>query len=60
MTNDIASELPNPHGDRTPDFIIERRGIYRVYDLKTISGESSAINRLKESIGQCTEHGHQL
>ena len=30
-------------------------GIYRVYDLKTISGESSAINRLKESIGQCNQ-----
>ena len=47
--------LPNPHSGRTPDLIIERRGIYRVYDLKTITGESSAINRLKESIGLCNQ-----
>ena len=47
--------LPNPRGVRTPDLIVERKGIYRVYDLKTISGESSAINRLKESIGQCNQ-----
>ena len=47
--------LPNPHSGRTPDLIIERRGIYRVYDLKTITGESSAINRLKGSIGQCNQ-----
>ena len=33
--------------------ILVRKGIYRIYDLKTITGESSAINRLKESIGQC-------
>ena len=45
--------LPNPKNGRTPDMIIERKGTYRIYDLKTITGESSAINRLKESIGQC-------
>ena len=45
--------LPNPKSGRTPDIIVERKGIYRIYDLKTITGESSAINRLKESIGQC-------
>ena len=45
--------LPNPNSVRTPDFIVERKGIYRIYDLKTITGESSVINRLKESIGQC-------
>ena len=44
--------LPNPKGIRTPDFIFERRGIYRIYDLKTIHGKASAGNRLKESIGQ--------
>lgn len=45
--------LPNPKYGRTPDMILVRKGIYRIYDLKTITGESSAINRLKESIGQC-------
>lgn len=44
--------LPNPKGLRTPDFIFEQKGIYRVYDLKTIIGKNSAINRLRESIGQ--------
>lgn len=28
------------------------KGIYRIYDLKTIHGKTSALNRLKESIGQ--------
>ena len=44
--------LPNPRNGRTPDIIVERKGTYRIYDLKTIKGESSAINRLRESIGQ--------
>ena len=44
--------LPNPSGIRTPDFIFERKGTYRPYDLKTISGEASVSNRLEESIGQ--------
>ena len=44
--------LPNPKGIRTPDFIFERKGIYRVYDLKTIVGKGSVDSRLAESIGQ--------
>ena len=44
--------LPNPKGIRTADFIFERKGLYRMYDLKTIHGKTSIINRLKESIGQ--------
>ena len=44
--------LPNPKGIRTADFIFERKGVYRMYDLKTIQGRSSIINRLIESIGQ--------
>lgn len=44
--------LPNPKGIRTADFILERKGTYKIYDLKTIQGRSSAINRLLESIGQ--------
>ncbi|MBR1889131.1 MAG: hypothetical protein IJ816_00660 [Alloprevotella sp.] len=47
--------LPNPKGIRTADFIFERKGLYRMYDLKTIQGKASIINRLAESIGQ-TNH----
>ena len=44
--------LPNPKGIRTADFIFERKGVYKMFDLKTISGKSSVENRLKESIEQ--------
>lgn len=44
--------LPNPKGIRTADFIFEYKGIYIMYDLKTIQGHSSAGTRLLESIGQ--------
>ena len=44
--------LPNPKGIRTADFIFENKGIYKMYDLKTITGQSSIDNRLMESIGQ--------
>lgn len=44
--------LPNPKDFRTPDFILKRKGIFRIYDLKTIQGKASAKNRLIESIGQ--------
>ena len=47
--------LPNPKGFRTADFIFERKGVYKMYDLKTISGKTSLENRLMESIGQ-TNH----
>ena len=44
--------LPNPKGFRTADFIFERKGVYRMYDLKTIQGMNSIDTRLMESIGQ--------
>lgn len=47
--------LPNPKNIRTADFILVQRNIYKMYDLKTIHGKSSVINRLMESIGQ-TRH----
>lgn len=34
------------------DFILERKGVYKMFDLKSISGKSSAGTRLLESIGQ--------
>ena len=44
--------LPNPKGIRTADFIFERKGFYKLFDLKTITGRASVDNRLRESIGQ--------
>lgn len=44
--------LPNPKRFRTPDYIFERKGVYKLFDLKTVSGSNSVDNRLKESIGQ--------
>ena len=44
--------LPNPNNIRTADFIFERKGVYKLFDLKTISGKASVGNRLLESIGQ--------
>ena len=60
--------LPNPKGIRTADFIFENKGIFRMYDLKTITGQSSIENRLVESIGQtyhvllniCTTYNSRL
>ncbi len=47
--------LPNPKNVRTPDFIFEKKGLYRDYDLKTINGKNSVGNSLMDSIGQ-TRH----
>ncbi len=44
--------LPNPSGIRTADFIFERKGVYKMFDLKTIIGKGSVDNRLSESVGQ--------
>lgn len=44
--------LPNPKGVRSADYIFERKSVYKMYDLKTITGTGSIGTRLKESIGQ--------
>ena len=44
--------LPNPKGIRTADFIFERKGVLKQFDLKTIIGKNSVGNRLTESLGQ--------
>ena len=44
--------LPNPKKNRTADFIFVRKGVYKLFELKTIVGKASASNRLIESIGQ--------
>ena len=60
--------LPNPRGIKTADFIFENKGIFKMYDLKTISGKASLENRLMESIDQtnhvlinvCTKYSPRL
>lgn len=47
--------LPTPKGIRMADFILVRKGVYKLFELKSISGKSSVGNRLMESIGQ-TNH----
>jgi hypothetical protein len=47
--------LPNPKDIRTADYIFERKGVFKMFDLKTITGKASAGTRLQESIGQ-TNH----
>ena len=44
--------LPNPKGIRTADFIFERKGVFKLFDLKTITGKNSVENRLSDSVGQ--------
>ena len=44
--------LPNPKGMRSADFIFERKGTYKIIELKTILGRSSARTSLISSIGQ--------
>ena len=44
--------LPNPKGVRSADYIFERKGVYKMFDLKTITGTGSIGSRLEESIGQ--------
>lgn len=45
--------LPNPRETRTADFIFEKKGVYHLYDLKTVIGKASVGSNLVDSIGQC-------
>ena len=44
--------LPNPRDIRTADFIFVRKGVYKLFDLKTITGKNSVGNRLSDSVEQ--------
>lgn len=44
--------LPNPHQVRTADFIFVRRNVFKLYDLKTISGRNIVDTQLLSSVGQ--------
>ena len=42
----------NPKSTRSGDYILTKGNFIRSYDLKTITGKSSVLNRLTESTGQ--------
>ena len=44
--------LPNPNSCRTADFIFEKKGILKLYDLKTVYGKGSVETQLLDFIGQ--------
>ena len=44
--------LPNPKGARTADYIFIRRNVFKLYDLKTITGKNIIESQLLDSIGQ--------
>lgn len=44
--------LPNPKDIKSADYIFDRNGVVKMYDLKTITGQASIGNRLNDSIGQ--------
>ena len=44
--------LPNPHDFPTADFILERRNVFKLFDLKNITGKSIVGSRLLESVEQ--------
>lgn len=44
--------LPNPHGMRTADFIFVRKNVFKLFDLKTISGRNIVDTQLLSSVGQ--------
>ena len=41
--------LPNPRGTKSADFIFRRKGVYKLFELKTIRGKNSVGNRLKDA-----------
>ena len=43
---------PNPQGFKSTDLILLRKGVYKAYDVKTITGENSVMNRLLEAYEQ--------
>lgn len=41
--------LPNPKSSSSADIILVRKGVYKMYDVKTITGVNSVSNRLEDS-----------
>lgn len=44
--------LPNPRGVKSADFVFERKGVYKLFELKTITGQNSVGNRISEAMAQ--------
>lgn len=44
--------LPNPKGVKSADFIFKRKGIYKLFELKTITGQNSVGNRISDALDQ--------
>ena len=44
--------LPNPRKTKSPDYILERNGLYKLADLKSVIGQNSVGARLSASAGQ--------
>ena len=44
--------LPNPNNAKSADLILERKGFYRMYEVKSPTGKTSVSNRLFESESQ--------
>lgn len=42
--------LPTPKGFKTADFIFERKGVFKMFDLKTISGRNSVDTTISSAL----------
>ena len=49
----IVYIMPNPKGIRSMDFIFERDGLIKDYELKTLVGTGSAESKLDKAATQC-------
>ena len=52
LLNAARKAVEHGYRVRTADFVFERKGVYKMFDLKTITGKNSVGTRLVESIGQ--------
>ena len=48
----IVYMLPNPINTKSADYIFVRKGIHKLYEMKTISGQNSVGNRINEALKQ--------
>ena len=44
--------LPNPKAVKSADFIFQRKGVYKLFELKTITGQNSVGNRIMDALDQ--------
>ena len=46
--------LPNPRSSRTADFIFEKKGSYKMYDLKTVHGKHLSAHNYCNPLDRAT------